>query len=139
MCAEDEHVVFEYNLLMCEWVCASRVLLCAVLTLNVNWDTLIHFFCWPLSLFRSFYFNIFTSPPPPSTWAKTHESRGPLKEKVRTILFSYSPPIAPATTLFPPLSSTSPSHLYTLISCSCLVCLFVSSQKGTNSLHCFRK
>lgn len=104
-----------------------------VLTLNSNRDTLIHFFWWPFSLFRSFIFQRFTSPT--STSAKTHESHTPLKEKVRTIssLILYLIP--------PPLSSSSPAHLDTisLVLFSSLFSLCRKKRKHGFRLASFRK
>lgn len=91
---------------VCVFAWSARVgmceFLCAVLTLNVNWDTLIHFFCWPLSLCRSFISTFYL---PLSTWTKTHERRRSTQGKGQSHFFSYSLPIRPPLppTPLPPL------------------------------------
>lgn len=118
----------EYNLsvYLCGWecVCASEraccVFLCTVLTLNVNWDTLIHFFCWPLSLFCSFISTFYLAP---SSSTGLKPMRATVHSRKRSepfrLLFSSNHPMTnPAAT---PLSFYSPALSLVYYDCLFLV------------------
>lgn len=153
----NAHVLYvcsvEHNLLpyLSGCVCECEFL-CTVLTLNVNWDTLMHFFCWPLSLFHSFistfYLPSLLPPRLKPTRATVHSRK---RSEPFLLLYSANHPPTPLPPLFCRHYPLLPLRTcIILIASSCLVCLFFYShfvrRKGTWSnvnccghSHCFRK